>query len=91
MDRSILQIRARGTLTLPVKIRERYGLEEGDPLTLIDLDGALILVPRIGLVPKLAAEIDRLREDSGLTIDDMIAGVHEERVGYYRERTDGRA
>lgn len=87
----IIQIRARGTLTLPVKIRERYGLEEGDALTLIDLDGALVLVPKIGLVPKLVGEIERLREDAGISVDEMIAGVREERAKYYKERTDGGA
>lgn len=90
MDDRIVQIRARGTLTLPAKIRERYSLEEGDPLTLIDIGGALMLVPRTGVVPKLAAEIERLRKDAGLSVEDMVAGVREERVKYYKERLEER-
>lgn len=31
--------------------------------------------------------MERLRERSGLTVEDMIAGVREERVAYHRERT----
>lgn len=74
-----MQIRARGTLTLPRGIRERYGLAEGDPLTLVDLDGALVISPKIGLVPKLAAEIEKLRQERGISVEDLRSGVAEER------------
>ena len=37
-----IQIRQRGTVTLPAALREKYGLGDGDPLTLVDLDGAFL-------------------------------------------------
>ena len=85
-DNKVIQVRARGTVTLPKRFRERYGLEEGDALSAIDLDGALVLIPRVGIVPKLAAEIERLADEEGVALDDLIAGVHEERKRYYAER-----
>ena len=36
-----IQVRGRGTLTLPATLREKYRLGEGDPLTVVDLDGAV--------------------------------------------------
>lgn len=72
METKIIQMRARGTLTLPSPIRERYALSEGDPMTLVDLEGVLVLSPKVGVVAKLAAEIERLREESGLTVEDLI-------------------
>lgn len=89
VETRILQVRARGTLTLPSKIRERYALSEGDALTLIDLDGVIVLSPKIGVVPKLAGEIEKLRSAAGLSVEDLIAGVGEERQRYYAERLDG--
>ncbi len=88
METRILQVRGRGTLTLPSRLRERYGLSNGDPLTLVDLDGVLVLVPRVGVVPKLVEEIERLRDDAGLTVEELISGVGEERQRYYIEHLD---
>lgn len=82
-------MRGRGTLTLPASIRERYAISDGDPLTLLDLDGIIVLSPKIGVVPKLADEIARLRDEAGVPLDDLIAGVREERQRYYTERIGG--
>ena len=56
-----LQVRGRGTVTLPAAVREKYRLDDGDPLSLVDLDGVLLLTPRVLIVPRLAAEMERLR------------------------------
>jgi AbrB family looped-hinge helix DNA binding protein len=45
-----MTVRGRGTLTLPAALREKYGLGEGDPLTVVDLDGAVLLSPRVLVV-----------------------------------------
>ena len=86
-----MQLRARGTLTLPARVRERYSLEEGDPITLVDLDGVVVLAPRLGIVPKLAAEIERLRIAAGLSEEELIAGVREERERYATKPRDAEA
>lgn len=56
----------RGTLTLPAKLRTKYRLDEGDSLTLVDLDAGILLSPKVQVVPKLAAEIERIRRSLGL-------------------------
>ncbi len=64
-----IQVRGRGTLTLPASLREKYRLGEGDPLTLVDLDGAVLLSPR--LLIRLAAEMERLRRARKLSLKDV--------------------
>ena len=66
-----IQIRQRGTLTLPAALREKYGLADGDPLTLVDLDGAILLTPKILTVPRLAEQLERLRRKKGLKLKDL--------------------
>ncbi|MHC4952555.1 MAG: AbrB/MazE/SpoVT family DNA-binding domain-containing protein [Planctomycetota bacterium] len=66
-----IQVRQRGNLTLPAALREKYGLGDGDPLTLVDLDGAILLTPKILTVPRLAAELEKLRRKKGLTLKDL--------------------
>ena len=68
---TMIQVRKRGTLTLPANVRERYGIDEGDPLTLVDLDGLLVLTPKVLVVPKLAAEMERLRTKAKLSLRDL--------------------
>jgi hypothetical protein len=36
-------------------LRTKYGLDEGERLTLVDLDSAMLLIPRLLAVPRLAA------------------------------------
>ena len=80
-----LQLRQRGLLTLPKKLRTRYGLREGEVFTLIDLGGVFVLSPKLSLVDKMAAEIEQMREEAGLTVDDLLEGLDEERKRLYAE------
>jgi AbrB family looped-hinge helix DNA binding protein len=41
MDKTI-QVRQRGTLTLPAELREKYGIRSGDTFRLVDLDGIFV-------------------------------------------------
>lgn len=66
-----IQVRGRGTLTLPATLREKYRLGEGDLLTVVDLDGAVLLSPRLLVVPRLAAEMERLRRARKLSLKDL--------------------
>jgi len=86
MKARTVQFRGRGTVTLPARIRERYDLSEGDPLTLVDLDGAILLSPRGSVADKLAAEIEYLTEKAGLSLDDLLEGLREQRARYHADR-----
>lgn len=89
MSTVTVQIRQRGAVTLPAKLRKRYNLDVGDTLTLLDLDGAFFLVPRVSVVPKLVGEIEELRQKAGLSIDELMKGLDEERRRYYEEKYGG--
>ena len=80
MRSTTVQIRQRGTLTLPAKLRAKYRLDEGDSLTVLDLDGSILLSPKILVVPKLAAEIERLRKAAGLEVEDLLTSVPARRT-----------
>ena len=73
-----IQVRGRGTLTLPAALREKYKLDEGDPLTVVDLDGAVLLSPRLLVVPRLAAEMERLRQVRKLSLKDLGGPARED-------------
>ena len=66
-----IQVRGRGTVTLPATLRAKYRLDEGDPLTLVDLDGAVLLSPRFLVVPRLAAEMGASPTGPELSLKDL--------------------
>jgi bifunctional DNA-binding transcriptional regulator/antitoxin component of YhaV-PrlF toxin-antitoxin module len=82
---STVQVRQRGTLTLPAGLREKYGIEPGDTFRLVDLDGIFVLTPMVTMVPELAREIERARREAGLSIEELLDGLREQRERYYRE------
>lgn len=90
MESRTVQVRGRGTVTLPARIRERYDLADGDPLTLIDLDGAILLSPRLSVADKLSAEIEYLKTEAGLSLDDLLDGLREQRAQYHADRLERR-
>ena len=83
---STIQIRKRGVLTLPSELREKYTIQEGDTYRLVDMDGIFVLTPMVPMVPELAREIERIRQESGLSLDELLDGLKEERERYYQEK-----
>ena len=74
-----IQVRQRGTLTLPAELRDKYGIRSGDTFRLVDLDGVFVLTPMVAMVPELAREIERLREQAGLSIEELLAALRQQR------------
>jgi len=84
---TILQIRNKGTLTLPADLRRKYGLVEGDVFTLIDLgDGSFVLTPHLTQVNRLGDRVAQRMSKEGVTLDDVLNALDEERERYYQER-----
>jgi len=85
MDTTI-QVRQRGTFTLPAELREQYKIKTGDSFRLIDLDGIFVLTRMVPLVPELAREIERARLEVGLSTEDMLNALREQRERYSAEK-----
>ena len=81
-----LQIRAKGTITLPAGLRKKYGLEEGVLLTLIEMgDGTFMLAPQTSKVMESADKVARMVKDANVTLEELLETLDEERKIYYRE------
>ena len=76
---TIIQMRKRGSITIPSSIRERYQLDENDPITLIDLGEGIFLSPKRSVLPKLVEKIEKLREKYQISLEELIQGVIKER------------
>ena len=82
-----VQIRKKGSLTLPAELRSKYHLDEGDVFTLIDLGGgSFLLTPRLSQVNQLGDRVAQVLDDTDTSLDDLLATLDEERERYYHER-----
>lgn len=85
MDTTI-QVRERGVITLPAELREKYKIESGQIFRLVDLDGIFVFVPMVPIVPELANEIERLRLEAGLSMEELLVSLREQREIYHTEK-----
>ena len=84
---STVQVRNRGVLTLPASIREKYDIKTGDTFQLLDLDGLFVLTPMVPLVPELAREIERARLEAGLSTEELLGALREQRERYHQDQS----
>ena len=81
-----LQIGEDGSLTLPAELRAAMGLQAGDTLTLVQGEGEVWFMPTRLLVPEVAEFISKRLVEKGLTVNDLLAGLAEEREILFKER-----
>jgi bifunctional DNA-binding transcriptional regulator/antitoxin component of YhaV-PrlF toxin-antitoxin module len=85
-----VQVRQRGAVTLPVELRKKHNIKQGDTFHLVDLDGLFVLSPLAPIVPELAREIERTRLEIGLTTTELLQALREQRAQYHQENYDDR-
>lgn len=87
MTINTIQVRKKGTFTLPMDLRTKYGVDEGDVFTLIDMgDGSFLLTPRISQVNRLGDRVSEMLSAEGVSLDDLLNTLDDERERYYQER-----
>ena len=80
--KTTVQVRKRGVFTFPATLREKYNIREGDTYSVVDLDGIFVLTPMVPMVPELAREIEKARLEAGLSTEDLLQALREEREQY---------
>jgi len=79
-----IQVRQKGVLTLPIELRRRYHIDEGDVLTLVELgEGAFMLIPLVSEVARLGDQAAQALAESGADVDDLLQALDDERRAYY--------
>ena len=81
----IAEIKSRGELTIPKKIRERSHLEEGQAVSIISVGDSVIVTPRRLTLDEARVRIGRMLKESGLSAEEVLKGLKEERETVYKE------
>ena len=80
------EIKARGQLTVPKKIRDMLKLEEGQTVTFLTLGDSVIISPKRLDLDEARRQIRRIVKESGLTEAAILSDLKGEREALYREK-----
>jgi bifunctional DNA-binding transcriptional regulator/antitoxin component of YhaV-PrlF toxin-antitoxin module len=81
-----VQVRRKGTFTLPSELRRRYQFGEGDLFTLVDLgEGNLLLTPHVSELARLADQAAQVLAQEGVSLEEILQALDEERERYYHD------
>jgi bifunctional DNA-binding transcriptional regulator/antitoxin component of YhaV-PrlF toxin-antitoxin module len=79
------EIKSRGQLTIPKKIRVISHLEEGRVVSIIPVGDSVIITPKKLELDEARREIKKILKSSGLSPEDLLEGLKEEREKFYQE------
>lgn len=80
-----VEIKSRGQLTIPKKIRLISHLEEGQVVSIIPVGDSVIITPKRLELDEARREIRKILKATGLSVEDLMAGLKEERGKLYQE------
>jgi AbrB family looped-hinge helix DNA binding protein len=79
------EIKSRGQLTIPKKIRVMGHLEEGQVVSIIPIGDSVIITPKRLELDEARREIRKLLMASGLSAEEILTGLQEEREKLYQK------
>jgi len=82
---AVAEIKARGQLTIPKKIRETSHIEEGNVVSILPVGDSLIITPKRLELDEARRQLKKLLKASSLTIEELIDGLKEERDELFKE------
>lgn len=86
MSEATIQLRDKGVFTLPMSLRRKYGLRTGDVFSVSDLgEGVFMITPKSSRAAALGDKVAEILQAEGVSLEEMLQGLDEERERYYRE------
>ncbi len=79
------QIRERGQLTIPKKVREKGTLYDGENVSIIPIGDSILVTPRKLELDEARRELGRIMKASGATLEELIEGLEDERRALFEE------
>lgn len=81
----VAEIKSRGQLTIPKKVREARNLEEGSVVSIIPVGDTLIITPKKLELEDARREIRKIIKASGVSLDVLLEGLKKERQILFEE------
>jgi AbrB family looped-hinge helix DNA binding protein len=79
------EIKARGQLTIPKKVREEGNLYEGEMVSIIPIGDSILVTPKRLELDEARREIRKIMKASGVTLEALLEGLEDEREALSEE------
>ncbi len=81
----VREIKSKGQLTIPKKIREATNLEVGRLVSIIQVGDFVIVTPKRLELDEARRQIRKILQESGFSEGEILAGLKKERESIYEE------
>lgn len=82
---AVAEIKSRGQLTIPKKIREMVHLDEGQVVSIIPIGESIIVTTKRLELDEARRQIKRIIKAAGISVEELLAGLKEERENLFKE------
>jgi AbrB family looped-hinge helix DNA binding protein len=82
---AVAEIKSRGQLTIPKKIREMIHLDEGQVVSIIPIGESIIVTTKRLELDEARRQIKRIMKAAGISVEELLAGLKEERENLFKE------
>jgi AbrB family looped-hinge helix DNA binding protein len=79
------EIKARGQLTIPKKVREEGSLDAGETVIIIPIGDSILVTPKRLELDEARREFRKIMKASGATLEELISGLEDERGALFEE------
>lgn len=87
VSRRVVRVRDKGRVTIPAPLRDKYNLEEGTELVLLEEEDRLVMYPRRWeKVEDLLDQMGEMLKERGITLKDILEDGEAIREEIFRER-----
>ena len=82
---AVAEIKSRGQLTIPKKIREITHLDEGQVVSIIPIGESIIVTTKRLELDEARRQIKRIMKAAGISVEELLSGLKEERENLFKE------
>jgi len=77
MNRKLSKVQKKGQVTIPVEIREKWGLEQGDLVAFLETEQGVLIRPQEVVAMQALDRIGAALKKRGITLDELIEDGRE--------------
>ena len=80
------RVQKKGQVTIPIEIRDRLGIQEGDLITFIETDEGVLITRQEIAAMRLLNQIGQALKERGIDLDELIESGREIRSELIKEK-----
>ena len=82
----VSRVQKKGQVTIPIEIRDRLGIQEGDLIAFVETDEGVLITRQEIAAMRLLNQIGQALKEKGIDLDELIESGREIRGELVKER-----